>query len=291
MTNVLISGGGGFLGAATRAVAESRGDKVWTYDASAGDDVRDADRVLQAFVDNDIDVTVHLAGVLGTHELFDTPGLAVDVNINGTLNVLEACRQTGAAYVGIGMPDVFKSIYTATKIAAIRLADAYRHTHGIRVAHVRAYNAFGEGQAVGPGHPQKIVPHFAVELANGRPIPIWGDGSQGVDLIYAHDLGLALAHAAQCLTDCDADEFDGYTWDGGTGTSFTVVEVARMTAAALNLPCRVEFLPMRRGEVPTQIRATNPFAPFEIDDFERTVRWYAERYTGENDPWRSGVSS
>jgi UDP-glucose 4-epimerase len=164
------------------------------------------------------------------------------------LNVLEACRLHGAGYVGITMPPVFPSVYTATKVAATRLASAYHHTHGVPVSHVRAFNAFGSGQSHGPGHPQKIVPTFSVEAWAGRPIPIWGDGKQTVDLIHTRDLARML---------CDALDHGGdVTFDGGTGTSMPVNAVARLVLGVTGSQGGIEYLPMRRGEVPTEVRAT-----------------------------------
>jgi hypothetical protein len=120
-------------------------------------------------------------------------------------------------------------VYTATKVAATRLASAYHHTHGLPVSHVRAFNAFGPGQAHGPGHPQKIIPTFAVEAWAGRPIPIWGDGNQTVDLIHTSDLARMLVDAIDHGDDVTFDDLDlepltavvgfgsitgrlGYTW-------------------------------------------------------------------------------
>jgi UDP-glucose 4-epimerase len=246
VTRVLVTGGSGFIGSAVVAELEGRGVKASTFDWRNGCDVRNAGGVLEAVEGND--AVIHLAGVLGTHELFDTPQLAVDVNVSGTLNVLEACRLHGAAYVGITMPPVFPSVYTATKVAATRLASAYHHTHGVPVSHVRAFNAFGPGQAHGPGHPQKIVPTFAVEAWAGRPIPIWGDGKQTVDLIHTRDLARMLV---------DALEHGGdVTFDGGTGTSMPVNAVARLVLGVTKSQAGIEYLPMRRGEVPTGVRAT-----------------------------------
>jgi UDP-glucose 4-epimerase len=243
---ILVTGGAGFIGSAVIAELERRGDRVTTYDLRNGCDVRNASGLLEIVEGHD--AVIHLAGVLGTHELFDTPYLAVDVNVTGTLNVLEACRLHGAGYVGITMPQVFPSLYTATKVAATRLASAYHLTYRIPVSHVRAFNAFGPGQAHGPGHPQKIVPTFATCAHEGTPLPIWGDGSQTVDLIHTSDLSRMLADAV--------DHGDDVTFDGGTAHPLTVNDVAEMVLAFADRPGRFEHLPMRRGETPTRIVAT-----------------------------------
>lgn len=244
--HVVVTGGNGFIGSAVVGRLLELGHSVRSYDRTAGDDILDTDRLDAAL--KVADHVIHLAGVLGTHELFDTPRQAVKVNVNGTLNVLTACRDHGVNYTGITMPQVFPSVYTATKMCATHLATAYHQTYGFGVSHVRAFNAFGGGQHHGPGHPQKIVPTFAYEAWRGRPIPIWGDGEQTVDLIDTDQLARLLVDAT--------DHGDDVTFDGGSGQAFTVNEVASMVLALTGSSANVVHLPMRRGEVPTQIVAT-----------------------------------
>jgi UDP-glucose 4-epimerase len=240
---VTVTGGCGFIGSAVCTELRARGHQPVVFDRPRGD-VRE--RISVSPVDPP-DGVIHLAGVLGTHELFDTPHTAIDVNITGTVNVLDACRKAGARYVGITMPQVFPSVYTATKIAAVGFERAYHHTYGLPVSRVRAYNAFGAGQKHGPGHPQKIVPAFATEAWAGRPLPVWGDGSQTVDLIHTSDLARMLVDAL--------DHGDDVTFDGGTGQAFTVNEVAEMVLQITGSKSTIEYLPMRRGEIPTHIVA------------------------------------
>lgn len=269
----MVTGGFGFIGRQVVREAAVRGWDVRVVDRSAGADIRDRAAMFAAV--EDCAAVIHLAGVLGTHELFDTPQLAVDVNVSGTLNVLDACVHHRASFTGITMPQVFPSVYTATKTAATRLASAYHHSLGLPVSHVRAFNAFGAGQAHGPGHPQKIVPTFAVEAWAGRPIPIWGDGTQTVDLIDTGQLARMLVDAV--------DHGDDVTFDGGSGVALTVNRVAEMVLTLTGSTAGVEYLPMRRGEVPTQIVATGEgwdrleWRPsLDWDEFADTVRAYKD---------------
>mgnify|MGYP000738842515 CR=1 FL=1 len=108
---ILVTGGAGFIGTVVCRELEVRGVEPKVVDLPAGD-VRSTTGMRRAV--KGCDGVIHLAGVLGTHELFDRPRLAIDVNIVGTLNVLEACRDHNARYVGITMPQVFPSVYTAT---------------------------------------------------------------------------------------------------------------------------------------------------------------------------------
>jgi UDP-glucose 4-epimerase len=239
---IAITGGSGFLGQAAIRAAENAGHDVWSFDRAHGDDILGS-------LDNlrDADVVVHLAGMLGTSELFDAPEGAVHANVIGTLRVLQWCQDNGAAYVGISMPPVFPSVYTATKVCATRLATAWHHAYGLPVSHVRAFNAYGPGQKWGPGHPQKILPTFARAAWENRPLPIWGDGEQTMDLVHADDVGRMLTDAAQ--------HGDDVTFDAGTGVAVTVNELAEHVLKVTGSTAGVEHLPMRTGETPTRIVA------------------------------------
>lgn len=242
---IAITGSRGFIGAATVRAAEAAGHDVVHFDRADGRDVRWNKEFDHVFAG--VDHVIHLAGVLGTAELFDNPYSAVHVNVTGTLNVLEWCRHNKAGYTGISMPPVFPSLYTATKICADRMASAYHNAYGLRVSKVIAYNAYGPGQKHGPNHPQKIIPTFATEAWAGRPIPIWGDGEQSVDLIHVDDIGKMLVEATRFG--------DDVTFDAGTGQPLTVNEVANAVLWLTSSTAGVEYLPMRAGEVPTKIVA------------------------------------
>lgn len=259
---VVVTGSAGFIGRATVTALEADGHAVVRFDTSNGHDVRDDLAVDKMF--RGADAVIHLAGVLGTSELFDQAQQAVTVNVGGAVNVLDACKRHGLAYVGISMPDCWPSLYQATKLAGVRIAAAYQHAHGVPVTHVRAFNAYGPGQAHGPGHPQKIVPTFAAKAWAGEAMPIWGDGSQTVDLVHVD-------HIASCLATAAVESVAGTfgfgqaeTWDAGSGLELSVLDVARLVGARCG-STRVEFLPMRAGELDhTRLCATEP-GPFPYD--------------------------
>jgi UDP-glucose 4-epimerase len=263
-----ITGGAGFIGGATvRAVRQSGWEPV-LFDHANGHDVLGDLSALDG-----CNRVIHLAGALGTSELFDTPERAVVANVVGALRVLQWCERNGVGYTGITMPPVFPSVYTATKICADRLADAWRLFRGVPATTVRAFNAYGPGQKHGPGHPQKIIPTFATEAWAGRPIPVWGDGTQTADLVHVDDLGRMLADA--CLYG------DGEVFDGGTGVPLTVNEIAEFVISVTGSEAGVRHLPMRDGESPTKIAATGSgwdllgwYPEHDWDRLAETIRWY-----------------
>lgn len=271
---VAVTGGSGFIGASVVRRLESLGHVATVVDRSTGHDILSAE--LGDWLAGS-EAVIHLAGILGTAELFDNPSAAVDVNIKGSLNVLQACRHHRLRYVGIAMPECWPNVYQATKLCAKRLASAWHENFGVPVSHVRAYNAFGIGQHYGPGHPQKIVPTFSTLAWMGRPIPIWGDGLQLVDMVHVDDIARMLV---------DVLEFgDDETFDAGTGRPMTVLDVARRVLKITGGKGGVELLPMRAGETPTKVTYArgegwpklNWRPVFDEGQFETTVRAYAAK--------------
>lgn len=264
---IAITGGSGFIGQATWEAAENEGHEVIPFDRPDNDILGDLSGLKGA------DHVIHLAGMLGTAELFDDAEAAVMSNVVGTLRILQWCEANQAGFTGISMPPVFESVYTATKICANRLAEAWRLFRGVPVSTVVAYNAFGPGQKHGPGHPQKIIPTFATEAWNNRPIPIWGDGTQSVDLVHANDIGNMLVAATRFG--------DGQVFDAGSAVELTVNEVAEFVIRVTGSKAGVKYFPMRDGEVPTKIVATRQgwdllnWAPgLDLGALRETIEWY-----------------
>jgi UDP-glucose 4-epimerase len=249
---VMVTGGGGFIGSHVMEKLTEYGIESVSFDLH-GDgpagapwrrlDVRSYAQVYSMLAG--CTHVIHLAGVLGTAELFPRAHDAVDANVHGTLNVLQACEYRGAAFVGITMPDVWDNVYQATKLCAKRLASAWHRHKGVPVSHVRAYNAFGVGQKV--HGVQKIIPTFADRAWKGEPLPVWGDGTQQVDLVWAGDLAEMLIRAC---------EFgDDQVFDGGTATGLSVNEVASYVIARAGNRSQISYLPMRAGEHPAKVVA------------------------------------
>lgn len=238
MTKIAVTGGGGFLGAATIRIAELQGHEAWRFDRSDGNDVLGDLRGLDG-----ADTVIHMAGMLGTDELFDAAEEAVQANVVGTLRVLEWCKKHDAGYVGITMPDSsWANVYQATKLCALRLATAWHRNFGVPVSHVRAFNAYGPGQKHGPGHPQKFIPTWSTQAWRGEPLTIWGNGLQTVDAVHVDDVARMLVDA--CVFG------DDEILDAGTGVATTVNLIAASINRYTGNAAGVLHLPMRRGEEP-----------------------------------------
>lgn len=235
---VLVTGGSGWIGRATCKALAEYGHHCIPFDRANGEDICDSVDVWNAVYR--VDHVIHLAGVLGTHELFENPQRAIDVNVTGTLNVVRACVEQDRGLVDITMPRVNPSLYAATKACAMDIAEAYRHAGKLKVSYVRAYNAYGPGQAYGGDHPQKIIPTFATRAWACEPLPVWGTGALLVDLVHVDDVARMLVEAMRFV--------DGEVFDAGSGHPQTVLEVAQRVIEIAGSCSSIERLEPRLGE-------------------------------------------
>lgn len=235
---VLVTGGSGWIGQATCRALERAGHEPASFDRQNGCDVRDIGDLYYAI--EQVDHVIHLAGLLGTHELFDRPGEAVEVNVLGSLNVTRVCADAQVGLTEITMPRVNPSLYAATKACAMDIAIAYVKAGRLRASFVRAFNAYGPGQAYGGDHPQKIVPTFASKGWAGEALPIWGDGSLLTDLVHVDDVARMLVAAM--------DFGEGQVFDAGTGYAQPVLSVAEKVISLTGARSKLDFLDPRPGE-------------------------------------------
>jgi UDP-glucose 4-epimerase len=267
--HVTVTGAHGFIGRAVVNELHRRGYEYTLRDIalSATHDVRNPDLSLNG------DAVIHLAGILGTHELFDRVDDAIDINVRGAANVVRICERRRMKYVGISMMDVWNNVYQATKLAGERIALAWNQHKGLPVSIVRAYNGYGPYQKV--RGVQKIAPTFATKAWNNESIPIWGDGSNTTDLVHVDDIARMLV---------DATSFgDGEVFDAGTGVPISVKDVAEFVVEHTGSKAGVEYLPMRRGEhyldEPLVAKGQGwellDWKPeFDWDRFAETIDWY-----------------
>ena len=275
-----ITGGAGFIGGWTVAVALEHGHDVVIMDRRArgaqhtalealGDGAKlelflgdVIDPVAMAELGAHVDGIIHLAACLGTQETIQNPRPAALTNVVGGLNFLEAVAQYGIAgcYIGVGN-HWMQNTYSISKTTVERFVHMFNAERGTKVNIVRAVNAYGPGQAMappfGPAKVRKITPAFIARALTGAPIEIYGDGTQISDMVHVRDVAEALVRALEASY---AGKLLGY--DGGASpievgpaTSATVNEVAEEVLAAVGLFGKanrppVEHLPMRPGEQP-----------------------------------------
>lgn len=263
---VLVTGATGFIGCRlVRWLVEAQaqvyagaapGEAVERVDALPARaerlifDLRDAQAVQAAVAESAPQVVVHLAAVGVTDPGVD-PGLALAVNTGGTLHLLEAlkgrdvrrvvlagtCHEYGAREAVEGL-DPFNA-YAASKVAAWAFGRMYWRAHGLPVAVVRPFQAYGPGQ---PAH--TLIPAAIRAALAGEDFPMT-PGEQQRDFIYVDDLVVGILAAAA------APGIEGDSLDLGTGRVRTVRQVvervwAMTKARGLVL---VGALPYRSGAV------------------------------------------
>lgn len=252
---VLVTGGSGFIG--SHVVEELRKqvhqpvifDHVVRGSTDYLGDIRDATAVTEAF--SNVDAFIHLAGILGTQECISNPRPAVETNVLGGLNILEAAAQYKVPGVCIGVGNHFmQNTYSITKSTIERFVKMYNAERGTRINVVRAMNAYGPRQTpahpYGPSKVRKIAPSFICRALRGDPIEMYGDGSQVSDMVYVSDVAKALVRAMHYAT-LSGGVFDKVV-EVGPKDHNTVRQIAETVKEITGSHSEIVSLPPRPGE-------------------------------------------
>lgn len=164
-------------------------------------DIRDAEAVNSVFAGRDVEIVVHLAARAGVRPSIEEPVLYQDVNVNGTVVLLEAAKNfdvrkfvfaSSSSVYGNNEKVPFSetdnvdypiSPYAATKKAGELLCHTYSHLYGIGMTCLRLFTVYGPRQ-----RPDLAIHKFARLIEAGRPIPVFGDGSMMRDFSYIDDI-------------------------------------------------------------------------------------------------------
>jgi dTDP-glucose 4,6-dehydratase len=260
---VLVTGGGGFIGShlAERLVTlgaevrvlvpyNSRGSHGWLDDSPQRDrievilgDVRDAGSVRQAM--EGVEVVFHLAALIAIPYSYRAPASYVETNIHGTLNVLQTGRDlrigriihtsTSEVYgtaqcvpISESHPLQGQSPYSATKIAADKLAEAFHRSFGLPVVTVRPFNTFGPRQSA-----RAVIPTIISQCLAGRPVRL-GSLHPTRDLNYVSNTVDGFIAAAEC------EQAIGRTVNLGSGREISIGDLAALIAGLIGCPLRIE---------------------------------------------------
>lgn len=219
-------------------------------------DIRDPNLLARRFP-GDYEVIVHLAAKAGVRPSLEDPLGYYDVNVRGTLNLLELAKELGvkkfvfassSSVYGVN-PDVpwredtpvLRPIspYGASKVAAELLGHVYSHLYSIRFIALRIFTVYGPRQ-----RPDLAIHKFARLMLEGKPVPIYGDGSSLRDYTYVEDIVRGIRAAM---------EYSGSSWEVinlGSGRPISLLEMVRALEGALGVKAELEFLPSQPGDVP-----------------------------------------
>ena len=329
---LLVTGGAGFIGSAVVRQAIRAGHQVVNLDALTyaaclenvapvsnapgysfvEADIRDRAALDRVFAAHAPDAVMHLAAESHVDRSIDGPGTFVETNVMGSFHLLEAARaywvQTGRPaqfrFHHVSTDEVFGSLgpegqftettpydprspYSASKAASDHLVRAWHETYGLPVVLSNCSNNYG------PYHfPEKLIPVMILNALAGKPLPIYGDGSNVRDWLYVEDHAEALLLVIQ---------------KGRVGRSYNIGgENERSNLALVETLCRIldevrpkgpagasyaeqiTFVTDRPGHDaryaidPTRIREELGWRPSVTveEGLRRTVTWYLE-----NEAW------
>lgn len=259
LRTVAITGISGFIAGYVAEECIKRGYKVIGLDHIKRDDYQDGVEIFLGDMRDEAammelaahsDGIIHLAGVLGTQECIKNPLPAIDSNIKGGLNFLEACNQYGIPGVNICVGNWhMNNPYSISKNMVERLCYMYNNDRGGRINQVRAVNAYGPRQSVaapfGSSKVRKITPSFVCRALTNKPIEIYGDGQNISDMVYVGDVAKALVTA---LEKAEQGKVFHEAVECGPEQSHTVKEVAELIIKLADSKSEIVHLPMRPGE-------------------------------------------
>jgi dTDP-glucose 4,6-dehydratase len=245
---------------------ESVGDYVFVHG-----DIRDRGLVETLLRDRVIDTIVHLAAETHVDTSIDDPAVFVETNVVGTHRLLEAARavwldgddamtrhrfhhvSTDEVYGSLGRADPAftettryapNSPYAASKAASDHLVRAYHRTYGLQITISYSSNNYGPYQ-----FPEKLIPLMVVNAVSGKPLPVYGDGSNIRDWLYVQD-------HVRAIEDLLEHGAVGECYNVGGNEQFANIDVVRIVcrcidekfAGAPELRKRFPAAPAARGE-------------------------------------------
>lgn len=267
---VLITGGAGFIGSHLVEHYQGKAEVVVLDNLRSGylhnldgldhtlihGSVTDPQIVNQAM--QEVDLVFHLAAMISVPESMEKPLECVEINVNGTLNILDAAvthnvskvvLASSAAIYGDNptvpktedmMPEPM-SPYAITKLDGEYYLELYRREKGLPTTSLRFFNVFGPRQDPNSAY-AAAVPIFIQKALAGEPITIFGDGKQTRDFIHVKDIVAALVHIAA------RPDLHG-TYNVGYGKSMTVNQLANDIIRLSQSPSKITHTTKRAGDI------------------------------------------
>ncbi len=276
MGHYLITGGAGFIGSHVGEALLARGDSLTVldnfnrfYDPAIKrsniallkgaqlieGDIRDQGLVGELFASQRFDGVVHLAAMAGVRPSLLDPLLYEDVNVRGSLILLEAARrQPGLRFVFASSSSVYGanervpfsetddihrpvSPYAATKRAGELHGYTYHHLYGIPFTGLRFFTVYGERQ-----RPEMAIHKFVKAAFEGTPVPFYGDGSTRRDYTYIADIVDGVVRAL--------DRCAGYElYNLGESQTISLAELVAAIELATGRKMLLDRQPMQPGDV------------------------------------------
>jgi UDP-glucuronate 4-epimerase len=220
-------------------------------------DIRDGAALEKAFGDTTMDCVVHLAARAGVRPSLTEPQLYVETNINGTMNLLELARKRGVKQFVFGSSSsvygvnekvpfaeddpIFNPIspYAATKAAGELICHTYSHLYDMRLVCLRFFTVYGARQ-----RPDLAIHKFARLISEGKPIPVFGDGTTRRDYTYIDDI----ISGVRAAIDYDKSNYEVINL--GESRTVELRELITLIEAELGTRAEIDRQPLQPGDVP-----------------------------------------
>lgn len=238
------------------------------------------------------DAIVHLAARVGVRPSLDQPLLYEQVNVQGTIAMLEAARKAGVSkFVLASSSSVYGSAnrvpfseadtvnlpmspYAATKLAAEKMCIVYAHLYGINITCLRFFTVYGPRQ-----RPDLAIRKFTGLIDRGLPVPFYGAGDTSRDYTYVDDIVTGIVAAIGYR----AEPFSVFNL--GNSTPVTLTEMVGTIEEALGRKAVLERLPAQMGDMPvtyadiSRARDCLGYTPATTfaDGIARFVEWYKRK--------------
>jgi UDP-glucuronate 4-epimerase len=279
--NFLVTGGAGFIGSHVCERLLTLGHAVWAFDdlndfydpQLKRGNLRDLQSLAKPFefVQGDLTVAgeveelmgsvkfdqiIHLAARAGVRPSLQQPALYQRVNVEGTVNLLEAARKNGVNKLTIASSSsvygvnakvpfaesdpIFTAIspYAASKLACEALGHVYHHVYGMDIVMLRFFTVYGPRQ-----RPDLAIRKFTSLIRAGKPIPVYGDGSTARDYTYISDI-------LSGVIACTEKEFGYQIFNLGESDTVTLKRLIELLESALGKEAKLDWQPAQPGDVP-----------------------------------------
>jgi UDP-glucuronate 4-epimerase len=219
-------------------------------------DITDAAALDGIFSSVKFDQVIHLAARAGVRPSLAEPALYQRVNVEGTVNVLEAARRNGVKKITIASSSsvygvnskvpfsesdpIFSAIspYAASKLACEALGHTWHHIYKMDVAMLRFFTVYGPRQ-----RPDLAIYKFAKLITGGKPIPVFGDGSAARDYTFVTD-------TLDGIIACTKKEFGYEIFNLGESETVSLSRMIELLEAALGKKAMIDRQPLQPGDVP-----------------------------------------
>lgn len=313
--NILLTGCAGFIGSRTTELLLERGENVTGIDNlsshSYGADIKqnrlrsllgkegfkfkqmditDKKAIFDLCESNQFHAVINLAALAGVRASLENPWLFLEVNVGGTLNLLEACVKnhinkfvvaSSSSVYGDGQHEAASETmitdypltqYGATKKSVEVLCYSYHHIYGMDISALRYFTVYGEN-----GRPDMSLYRFIEGIKNDREIEVFGDGTQKRDFTYVGDIAEGTVRALKAVG------FEAINL--GNNNPVTLKYAIQLIENKIGRDARIKHSPRNKADVLinyADIRKAKRLLDWEPkvrieDGINRTVEWHLKR--------------